>query len=60
MRLATVRLLRYDVPVLRGAAGPFDAAAFWSAVRKALARGTEGGDAPAPAAYARGGARTGR
>ncbi len=50
--LATVRLLAWDVPVLRAAARPFDAGDLWSAVRKALGRGTEGGDAPAPAAYA--------
>mgnify|MGYP006296004661 CR=1 FL=1 len=51
--LATVRLLAYDVPVLRAEARPFDAAGLWASVRKALGRGTEGGDAPAPAAYAR-------
>jgi hypothetical protein len=51
--VATVRLLAYDVPVLRASAAPFDATGLWTAVRKALSRAGDGGNAPAPAAFAR-------
>jgi hypothetical protein len=54
--LATVRLLGYEIPVLRAASGPFDATGIWAALKNALAGETDEREGPAPAAYARAGA----
>ncbi|MFO8011889.1 MAG: hypothetical protein R6X20_01150 [Phycisphaerae bacterium] len=54
--LATVRLLGCEVPVLRAASGPFDAAGLWAALKNALAGETDEREGPSPPAYARAGA----